>query len=174
MPEPTRQEVGVAYLLFRIIDTFEDATRWPPARRNDALGEFVELISGADRGRAAAATARWTGDPPVEHAGYMELIACTPAVLEWHARLRPEARAQISRHVVRTAKGMAEFVSRSHGKGYLWLETLQDLRSYCLAVAGIVGQMLTELYLDWLSHRSRRWRPSCARAPSASARDCSW
>jgi farnesyl-diphosphate farnesyltransferase len=27
------------------------------------------------------------------------------------------------------------------------LDTLQDLRDYCLAVAGIVGQMLTELYL---------------------------
>ena len=26
LPMPTRQEVGVAYLLFRIVDTFEDAT----------------------------------------------------------------------------------------------------------------------------------------------------
>jgi len=26
LPSPTRQQVGLAYLLFRIIDTFEDAT----------------------------------------------------------------------------------------------------------------------------------------------------
>src|SRR4051812_37988052 len=28
LPEPLRREVGVAYLLFRIADTFEDANRW--------------------------------------------------------------------------------------------------------------------------------------------------
>ena len=30
LPEPTRREVGLAYLLFRIADTFEDATAWTP------------------------------------------------------------------------------------------------------------------------------------------------
>ena len=33
LPPPTREEVGLAYLLFRIIDTFEDATRWSPEQR---------------------------------------------------------------------------------------------------------------------------------------------
>ena len=33
LPEPTRREVGVAYLLFRIADTLEDATLWTPERQ---------------------------------------------------------------------------------------------------------------------------------------------
>jgi farnesyl-diphosphate farnesyltransferase len=42
---------------------------------------------------------------------------------------------------------MAKFVLRTDEKGQLALETLQDLRDYCYVVAGIVGIMLTELYL---------------------------
>ncbi len=38
LPEPLQTEVATAYLLFRIIDTFEDATRWDAARRAKALG----------------------------------------------------------------------------------------------------------------------------------------
>ena len=38
LPEPLQTEVATAYLLFRIIDTFEDATRWAPAQRAKALG----------------------------------------------------------------------------------------------------------------------------------------
>jgi farnesyl-diphosphate farnesyltransferase len=44
LPEPTRKEVGVAYLLFRIIDTFEDAPRWAPLRRVEALQRFIDLL----------------------------------------------------------------------------------------------------------------------------------
>ena len=39
LPQPTRDEVGIAYLLFRIIDTFEDAVLWAPALRLEALPE---------------------------------------------------------------------------------------------------------------------------------------
>jgi farnesyl-diphosphate farnesyltransferase len=147
LPEPTRQEVGIAYLLFRIIDTFEDATHWTPERRTEALSEFVCLLEDADPRQAAASAKRWAADPPLDHDGYLELLTCTPQVLEWHRALVPEAREQIRRHLIRTAKGMAEFVDRTNGEGMLLLESLQDLRDYCFAVAGIVGQMLTELYL---------------------------
>ena len=33
LPEPTRRETTVAYLLFRIADTLEDATLWGAARK---------------------------------------------------------------------------------------------------------------------------------------------
>jgi farnesyl-diphosphate farnesyltransferase len=147
LPEPTRHEVGVSYLLFRIIDTFEDATHWGPDRRREALSEFVCLMEDADPRQAVASAARWTRDRPLDHDGYLELLEQTPRVLEWHRSLASDAREQIRRHLIRTAKGMSDFVVRTNGEGVLWLETLEDLRDYCFAVAGIVGQMLTELYL---------------------------
>ncbi len=49
LPEPTRRQVMIAYLLFRIADTFEDAAHWPPERRRGALGQFEALHSFSNR-----------------------------------------------------------------------------------------------------------------------------
>lgn len=147
LPEPIQTEVATAYLLFRIIDTFEDATRWEAARRVKALGLFVQLIESEDGHDLRELTARWLDDPPLEHPGYLELLAATPEVIAWHRLLRPAAREQLRRHVVRSARGMIEVVQRTDASGALQLETLQDLRDYCFVVAGIVGEMLTELFL---------------------------
>jgi farnesyl-diphosphate farnesyltransferase len=40
LPEPTRREVMIAYLLFRIADTFEDSSSWPRESRIEALEQF--------------------------------------------------------------------------------------------------------------------------------------
>lgn len=147
LPQPTRRQVGVGYLLFRIIDSFEDATLWAPDKRIRALDEFVQLMKRPDRGAATACAADWLREPPLEHAGYLELIQRTPRVLEWHAGLAVQAREPMRDHLLRTARGMADFVRRSDPSGSLRLETEKDLHEYCFVVAGIVGQLLTELYL---------------------------
>jgi farnesyl-diphosphate farnesyltransferase len=156
LPEPLRSQIGVAYLLFRIIDTFEDATAWPPAKRVEALKTFVQLLdlsegSSPDSSNplpdGALVVARWMDPPPVAHAGYLELLTATPRVLAWFHRLHPAARAHMRKHVERSALGMCQFVERADARGGLHLETLQDLRRYCFVVAGIVGEMLTELFL---------------------------
>jgi farnesyl-diphosphate farnesyltransferase len=146
LPQPTRDEVGIAYLLFRIIDTFEDAVLWEPARRQQALSQFISLLDGPAHASEALAQ-QWTRDPPLVHAGYQELLARTPYVLERFEALRPEVRQILRTHVARSADGMATFVARTKPEGRLQLETIDDLRAYCYAVAGIVGEMLTELFV---------------------------
>src|SRR3954469_4583605 len=78
LPEPTRREVGVAYLLFRIADTFEDATTWPRAERIAALHAFAEAVTALDIARLRGLTAQWMQKPPHQHAGYLELLGLTP------------------------------------------------------------------------------------------------
>src|SRR5262249_50075119 len=78
LPEPTRRQVGIAYLLFRIADTFEDAAVWPAERRIAALAEFRALLDSPERGTAEAAVRRWMDGPPTAHAGYRTLLAETP------------------------------------------------------------------------------------------------
>jgi farnesyl-diphosphate farnesyltransferase len=92
-------------------------------------------------------TAQWLADPPLDHAGYLQLLAAAPDVIGWHRQLRPAAREQLRRHVVRSARGMMGVVERIEVDGGLRLRTLQDLRDYCFVVAGIVGEMLTELFI---------------------------
>jgi len=146
LPEPTRREVGIAYLLFRIADTFEDATLWKPARRVEALGEFTALL-GDGGSRDEAAARRWTDPPPCAQEGYLELLRESPSVLADFRALSPAAAATIRGHVAASAEGMAGFVRRMSEGGDLRLADIADLRAYCYAVAGIVGEMLTDLFL---------------------------
>jgi farnesyl-diphosphate farnesyltransferase len=146
LPEPTRREVTVAYLLFRIADTFEDATHWPPAQRIAALGDFTALLASGTHSDAERLARTWAEAGASPHAGYRELIAETPFVFDAFRSLSPEAREILRTHVSRSAEGMARFVARTGHEG-LVLDSLDDLKGYCYTVAGIVGELLTELFL---------------------------
>ncbi len=146
LPEPTRREVMIAYLLFRIADTFEDAAHWEPARRIEALQEFNRLLAGYSRAEAERLSARWSAAGPSPHPGYRELIAEVPFVLDAFFVLSREAVDPVRAHVMRSAEGMARFVARTQADA-LVLSDLADLQAYCYVVAGIVGEMLTELFL---------------------------
>jgi len=150
LPEPTRNEVTVAYLLFRIADTFEDAAVWSKERRIAALSDFAALLGqeGEKAGRRAEElAASWADGVPSEHQGYLELLAATPFVLARYAALSDAARERVGHHTVRTAEGMARFVARSDERGNLQLADEDDLVDYCYVVAGIVGELLTDLFL---------------------------
>lgn len=148
LPEPTRREVTVAYLLFRVADTFEDATAWPRTERIAALHDFSAALKEYDLARLEALTAKWLQNPPVTHAGYLELLGVTPAVVRVLEEFTPSARAILIKHAVRTAEGMAEVVARADERGNLELATVPELQHYCYIVAGIVGELLTDLFLN--------------------------
>ncbi|HEX4966017.1 MAG TPA: squalene/phytoene synthase family protein [Thermoanaerobaculia bacterium] len=147
LPEPTRREVTISYLLFRIADTFEDAAAWPRALRIAALEEFIQLLENPDRARIAAAAQVWAEEVPVEQPGYRDLLEDVPFVFDSFLALAPEARILIRDHTVRTAHGMAGFVDRTDDDGELRLRDVADLQAYCYIVAGIVGELLTELFV---------------------------
>lgn len=150
LPEPTRRAVGVAYLLFRIADTFEDATTWPREQRIEALEAFVDLLESPPELMAREAkrqSTEWLIKPPVEHAGYLELLAEAPHVLAQLDELAPGVRARVVHHAVRTTEGMAAVVARADERGNLRLGSVRELKDYCYLVAGIVGELLTDVFL---------------------------
>lgn len=150
LPEPTRKAVSVAYLLFRVADTFEDATTWPREERLDALESFVELLELSPSERVAEAQRRseaWLQRPPVDHEGYLELLGELAPVLAELDTLAPAVSALVLRHTIRTTEGMASVVARADERGNLRLASVPELKDYCYIVAGIVGELLTELFL---------------------------
>jgi farnesyl-diphosphate farnesyltransferase len=147
LPEPTRRSTCLAYLLFRISDTFEDAL-WSRDERRRALLEWNELLLRPDPEMGRTLTRKWQKSPPTNHAGYLELLDGAPAVLEALSSIEETARATILAHASRTALGMAEFVSRADPDGRLCLRSVEELRRYCYTVAGIVGELLTTLFLN--------------------------
>jgi farnesyl-diphosphate farnesyltransferase len=146
LPEPTRREVMIAYLLFRIADTFEDASHWQPEDRTGALADFKALLQSYSREKAERLSRDWVGREVAHHAGYQELMAEVPFVLDSFFALSPGAVPPIREHVIRSADGMASIVSRTRD-GSLVLDSIPELKDYCYLVAGIVGEMLTELFL---------------------------
>lgn len=147
LPEPTRREVTISYLLFRVADTFEDAASWPRAHRIEALDHFGRLLQAPDQREIEEVSRRWAAEVPCEQPGYQDLLAEIPAVLDSFFALNPEAVDLIREHTVRTAQGMAGFVARTTDSGELRLRDVPDLQDYCYVVAGIVGELLTELFL---------------------------
>lgn len=148
LPDPLRREVTVAYLLFRVADTLEDATLWPRRRRLAALDRFAAVLRAPRPDRAAVpAVRRWLADRPCEDRGYLRLLAAAPGVLAELETLSPGARRAVLDHLAITVQGMRAFVSRGNAAGDLRLEDLEDLRHYCYVVAGVVGELLTDLFL---------------------------
>ncbi|MCY3663319.1 MAG: squalene/phytoene synthase family protein [bacterium] len=150
LPGETRTQVTLGYLLLRIADTLEDAAVWGPERRVAGLLRFADLLngeSGPARDTAEAAVESWLAEPPTSHDGYLELLRATGDVLAAWEALDPPARSVVGRYVRRTCLGMAHIVKRADRNGDLRLAGIPDLRDYCYVVAGIVGEMLTELFL---------------------------
>lgn len=146
LPEPTRLEVTLAYLLFRVADTLEDATDWPVEDKLVALEHLARLLETPEAQQAETLATAWTAVPPLQHVGYMELIRDLPLVMRAASTLPAASWAIIAKHSVRTTRGMAAFVARDRTAA-VRLTDLDDLRAYCYTVAGIVGEMLTELFL---------------------------
>ena len=148
LPEPTVREVTIAYLLFRIADTFEDASvLWEKPQQSEALVAFGDLLREPSVERARQLARDWRAVPPSEHPGYLELLDRTPEVIAAFLELTPGAQRVVAHHTIRTAEGMAAVVERADANGVLRLETIPELQDYCYIVAGIVGEMLTDLFL---------------------------
>jgi farnesyl-diphosphate farnesyltransferase len=147
LPEPTRRQVGLAYLLFRIADTFEDAELWSRERKLAALQGFAGLLAeGTSADDVAREASGWLAAPPCANPGYLDLLRRAPEVLAAFHQLGAAPRRLIGEHTRRTAEGMACFVAAA-ADGAVELHDLVELQRYCYVVAGIVGEMLTELFL---------------------------
>ncbi|HSO37245.1 MAG TPA: squalene/phytoene synthase family protein [Labilithrix sp.] len=145
LDEPLATDVGLAYLLFRIADTLEDAPSWGRDARMVALDSFGEWLVGESSERTWLQTV--SDAPPTEDAGCLLLLARADAVRGAVLARGADLATSITLDVVRTSSKMAEFVSRQTDEGGLELVDLPDLREYCYAVAGIVGELLTEMFL---------------------------
>jgi farnesyl-diphosphate farnesyltransferase len=145
LPAALRVAVTNAYLLCRIADTIEDEPALPPAETLAFLERFKAVVAG--RGEpallAAEVEARLSDRTlPVERA----LIRNMVRVLNVTAALTAPQRAAIQRCIDLMCYGMPRFQSTASLRG---LSRCTDLDDYCYYVAGVVGDMLTELFCDY-------------------------
>lgn len=140
--------VLLGYLLFRIADTFEDTTFLNNWDRVSALERFASLFeqrpSFQERLSLYEPLKRlWNETSPEK-----ELVEQGQVVLQCYFELPEGYRKTIDQHIPRTSRGMARFQRRKaeDGAALLQLNDISDLEDYCYQVAGIVGEMLTQIF----------------------------
>lgn len=146
-PAPLDVEITVAYLLFRISDTFEDSTWVSVEQRRLGLATTIAALRDPSGPDARALLHEQATAVPQTHVGYRELMASTGTVLDGLMSLSPEARDIIAHHCARTAEACIEWIGRTDEYGVLRLASMQELRAYCYAVAGVPGELLCDLFL---------------------------
>jgi farnesyl-diphosphate farnesyltransferase len=150
LAEPTRGTTCLAYLLLRVADTLEDAELWSRESRLEALDEFSSFLclsEAAGLARAEELGRAWSSSPPTRDAGCLDLLKALPDVWRELGQKDETSRAILLRHVGRTTEGMHAILASADERGRFRLSTIRELQHYCYIVAGIVGELLTELFL---------------------------
>lgn len=145
LPAGLRDVVGNAYLLCRITDTIEDEPALSAEQKLAFAERFIDVVAGrADADRFARELG--AGLSPSTTAAEHDLIANTARVIRITQGFATTQREALVRCVRIMARGMAEFQLRASPSG---LDDMQQLDRYCYHVAGVVGEMLTELFCDY-------------------------
>ncbi len=147
LPEPTQTALALAYLLFRVADTLEDAAQLSRDDRVAALEELIPILQNRDAPRAEEARSRWLSNEVTHDDGNRELLVALPLLLEYLSTWEPARARIVLEHAARTAEGMAQTLREANAAGHVRLTSLPALRRYCYAVAGIVGELVTALFV---------------------------
>lgn len=145
LPLKLRPAVANAYLLLRIADTIEDEPKLSIEQKCRYEDSLIEAVTGRIN---AAAFAHELADQLSE--GTLEaergLVRQLPRVLQASSALRPKQFESIVGCLKLMSRGMCHF---QRGASLHGLATLQDLDRYCYCVAGVVAEMLTDLFIDF-------------------------
>jgi len=131
-----------AYLLCRIADTIEDDPGLTHEQKSAFHARFVAVVKGSEDAEPFARDLAPLLSPrvlPAEH----DLVRNTPAVIRVTHGCSAEERAALTRCVSIMCRGMPEFQRNKSLRG---LADLEELADYCYYVAGVVGEMCTELF----------------------------
>lgn len=144
LPTPIRHVISNAYLLCRIADTIEDEPTFDSAIKRSYLDEFSKVVTRRTgiQEFTASLSKSLTGATPN---GERELVANTPLVVGFHLHLPHVQRESIDRCIKAMCTGMGEFVDT----GIDGLKSLAEVDRYCHFVAGVVGEMITEIFCDY-------------------------
>lgn len=142
LPNALRPVVVNGYLLCRIADTIEDEEALDTGTKSELFEHFAKVVSGESpaAGFVEALAPRLTAiTPAAEH----ELVRHTAQVVASTHGFEDRQREALVRCVRIMCAGMARYSELGRGDGLADAAALQE---YCYIVAGVVGEMLTEIF----------------------------
>ncbi|MSR15249.1 MAG: squalene/phytoene synthase family protein [Gammaproteobacteria bacterium] len=145
LPPPLYRTVSNAYLLCRIADTIEDDANLSFAAKREFSELFLAGVRGANDGSQFGSS---LSDVLAPHnsAAERDLITNTARVLRITHSLNATQRDALARCVQVMLEGMVFYQGQETLDG---LADQQAMDRYCYYVAGVVGEMLTELFCEY-------------------------
>ena len=137
--------VGNAYLLCRIADVVEDDNQLQPTQQRNFSNQFVSVVEGVEAAERFASELYPYLSPATPEAE-RDLIRNTARVIRVTHGFNARQRQALARCVRIMAQGMVDYQQRESLDGLPDLPALDD---YCYYVAGVVGELLTELFCDY-------------------------
>jgi farnesyl-diphosphate farnesyltransferase len=142
LPQGLREVVANAYLLCRIADTIEDDPQMTLDAKRYFSDQFVRVLEGD------LAPMRFSDElyPQLSAqllAAERELVLNTPRVVRITHGFEQRQQVPMCRCVRIMSSGMASFQENASRAG---LADMAAMDSYCYHVAGVVGEMLTDLF----------------------------
>ncbi len=137
--------ISNAYLLCRIADTIEDEPTLSSIQKQHFANLFTQVVANTANPQEFSQTLfplLSESTLPTEK----ELIQNTPRVIRLTHHFTTLQQKALLRCVSIMAKGMAEFQQQNTLHG---LKNLTEMNDYCYYVAGVVGELLTELFCEY-------------------------
>jgi farnesyl-diphosphate farnesyltransferase len=145
LPDPLYRVVSNAYLLCRIADTIEDDKSMNADLKRQFAERFIRVVAGNDSAENfAKELSPHLSIEATDHEH--DLIANTAAIIRITHSFNSRQRAALERCIAIMAEGMARYQDAETLDG---LADLPDMGQYCYYVAGVVGEMLTEIFCDY-------------------------
>ncbi len=141
---PFRDWVALSYILCRLVDTVEDSLWNSKTEQRQSFLDFENFIRGPVSAEAVDVWRR--GFPTSIPDGEKKLLDDAKVFFEDLQSLPTAVRSSIQRTVLDMCRGMAHF-SQGENKG-IEVTTLVEANQYCFFVAGIIGELLTELFAE--------------------------
>jgi farnesyl-diphosphate farnesyltransferase len=155
LPGALRRSVTNAYLLCRIADTIEDENALTTSQKKFFFAELIAVVSDN------ASAEKFAGEllPLLSGAtssAEQELIRNLHRVIGITRSLSEQERGALERCVRVMSAGMGRFQECKSPQG---LRDLTALNDYCYYVAGVVGELLTQLFCNYSVDISKRAAP---------------
>ena len=153
LPAPLARVVGNAYLLCRTADTIEDDKHLPYEDKQQFSERFIRVVAGTEDAQQFSRDL-YPRLSPTATAGERDLIQNAPAVTRVTHSFNQRQQAALHRCIRIMADGMTRYQEANVANG---LKDQPDMDNYCYYVAGVVGEMLTELFCDYSSAINRHY-----------------
>lgn len=142
------KSILVAYLFCRTIDTVEDAGKLDAPNKTRLLLDFASLLKDTEDKNTALS--QWIEDTSIVDGSPtdLDLLQNTRKVFNVFNSIPENYKQQIIPSVCTMARGMAYFQKKFDTKQITLLENAEELEEYCYFVAGAVGEMLCNLFLQ--------------------------